>query len=196
MLFFLLFFFSTSLRSCAVFVVAVRDWHQRSEMRAPPCLHICSCSDRNDIRPSLLHLFITSTVNHYLSGTKIANQPEIWLNCLINEIDVLLQQACGTHTHTHTVRLLKWREMTSFFSVGACHVSCNWNVLGFCPVYLYWQRWRQLDRHIASYSALCWATMWENFAVKCQSYKMSRNTRHSQKQWHSLWYCLPWSTCV
>lgn len=43
---------------------AETDWHQHCKMSATPCLHICSCSDRNNTRPSLLHPYLGS----YLSA--------------------------------------------------------------------------------------------------------------------------------
>lgn len=53
-------FVSVSCMCAAVSVIVVTDWHWHGEKSATPCLHICSCSDRNNIWPSLLHPYLVS----------------------------------------------------------------------------------------------------------------------------------------
>lgn len=123
----------------AVFVVVLlyQTWHLHAEMSATPCLHICSCSDRKNIRPSLLRPYLGS---YFIAGNTVDRDHQslqreksgILSGCFISMIAMLLSGSVYImhKAETPVTEFFPLFQMTgvqtifqgSSLTLGLCHV--------------------------------------------------------------------------
>lgn len=113
----------------AASALAVTDWHWHSDMSATPCLHICSCSDRNNTRPSLLHPYLDTffTVGDHYSMRTERNGQEVGhtalFDCRVGIIIVVLHHKVPTCTEMSNYVSQSWAP--SCFTVLVCEQTCG-----------------------------------------------------------------------